>query len=87
MANYIKIKRGKLTWRCLAIIVEENWILEEYKDIENGERRIRKLGREIKERFNKDNVLKGKKTRDCHLLLQPSKRLKNHLLCEGGFLE
>jgi len=42
--------------------VEENWILEEYKDIENGERRIRKLEREIKGRFNKDNELKDKKT-------------------------
>jgi len=50
-------------------------------------RRIRKLGKKIKERFEKDNMLEDKITQDCCLLLQPSKRLKDHLSCEGEFLE
>jgi len=49
--------------------------------------RIRKLGREIEERVDKDNMLESKMTQDCHLLLWPSKRLENCLSCEERFLE
>jgi len=50
-------------------------------------RRVRKLEREIEERFDEDNMLKGKMTRDCCLSLQPSKRLESCPLCKGGFLK
>jgi len=50
-------------------------------------RRVRKLGREVEERFDEDNVLESKMTQDCHLSLQPGKRLENCLLCKGGFPE
>jgi len=49
--------------------------------------RIRKLEREVEERIDEDNALESKITQDHCLLLLPSKRLKNYLLCEGGFLE
>jgi len=42
---------------------------------------LERSDREMKEEmFDEDNVLKSKTTRDCHLSLQPSKRLKNHPL-------
>ena len=41
------------------------------------------MEKEVKGRFNKDNVLKGKMTQDRYLLLQPSKGLKNCLLYKG----
>jgi len=44
--------------------VEENWNLKEHKDIEEPERRIKKLKREIAGRLNEDNMLKSKTTRD-----------------------
>jgi len=37
--------------------------------------------REMKEEiFDEDNVLESKMTQDCHLFLQPIKRLKSHIL-------
>ena len=71
----------------IAITVEENWILKRWDDIGEVVDRIRKLEREIEGRIDKDNMLESKTTQDCHLLLLPNKRLKNCLLCEGGFLE
>jgi len=62
MANYIKIKRVKLTWGHVAITVEENWILEKWDNIENIVRRVRKLGREIEGRIDEDNILENKMT-------------------------
>jgi len=50
-------------------------------------RRVRKLGRKIEKRFDEDNVLESKTTQDYRLSLQFDKRLKNCLLCEGGFPE
>jgi len=87
MANYIKIKRVELAQSCIIITVEGNWTLEEWEGIEDVEREIRNLKREVEGRIDKDNVLKSKMTWDCHLLLRPSKKLKNCLLCEGGLLE
>ena len=87
MANYIKIKRDKSTQSCITTTVEGNWILEEWEDTEDVGRKIRKLEREVKERFNENNRLEDKMTCDCRLSLQSSKRLENHLSCEGGFLE
>jgi len=56
--------------------VEGNWSLEEQEDIKEVERGIEKLRREMAERLDKDNMLKGKTTRNHCLYLQPSKRLK-----------
>jgi len=42
--------------------VAGNWILEKRDDIEEAVRRVRKLEREVEERFDKDNVLKSKMT-------------------------
>ena len=69
MADYIKIKRVKLTWSHIAITIEENWILEEWENIEDVEKRIKKLKREVEGRFDEDNVLESKMTWDCCLLL------------------
>ena len=87
IANYIKIKRVESAQSHIAITVEENWTLEEWESIEDTGRGIRKLEREIERRIDKDNTLESKTTWDYHLFLQPSKRLKNHLSCKGGFLE
>jgi len=48
-------------------------------------KRLEKLRREIEKRFSKDNAFKDKIAQEHHLSLQPSKRLKSHPLCEGGF--
>ena len=69
MADYIKIKRVKLTWSHIAITIEENWILEEWENIEDVGKRIKKLKREVEGRFDEDNVLESKMTWDCCLLL------------------
>ena len=45
------------------------------------------MKRDTEGRLDKDNRLESKTTRDCHLLLQPGKRLKTYLLCKGGFQE
>jgi len=45
------------------------------------------LEREVEKRIDEDNALESKMTQDHRLLLLPSKRLENHLSCEGGFLE
>jgi len=87
MANYSKIKRGKLTQSCITTTVEGNWVLERWDDIEEVVNRIRKLEKEAEGRINKNNTLESKTTQDYHLFLLPSKRLKNCLLCKGGFLE
>jgi len=42
-------------------------------------RRIRKLEKEIEERFNKDNILKSKIARGHHFSLQLIRKLKSHL--------
>ena len=62
MANYIKNKRGELMWSHLATAVEGNWIPEEWEDIENIGKRIRKLEKEVKGKSDEDNGLKGKMT-------------------------
>ena len=64
IANYSKIKRVEPLWSCIVMAVEENWNLKEHKDIEEPERRIKKLKREIAGRLNEDNMLKSKTTRD-----------------------
>jgi len=87
MANYSKIKRGKLTQSCITTTVEGNWVLERWDDIEEVVNRIRKLEKEAEGRINKNNTLESKTTQDHHLFLLPSKRLKNCLSCKGGFLE
>ena len=69
MANYIKFKRVKLMQSCIAMEIEENWTLEEWEDIEEVERGIEKLRREIEGRSEEDNMLEGKITWDCCLLL------------------
>ena len=46
----------------IVITVAGNWILEKRDDIEEAVRRVRKLEREVEERFDKDNVLKSKMT-------------------------
>jgi len=43
-------------------------------------KRLEKLRREVKERFDKDNMLESKMTWDHCLSLWPIKRLKSHLL-------
>jgi len=55
--------------------------------MEEIEREIEKVRRDAKERLDEDNVLESKTTQDCHLCLQPNKRLETHLSCEGGFQE
>jgi len=62
MANYIKIKRVESAQSHIAITVAENWILEKRDDIGEVVRRVRKLEREVEERFDKDNMLKSKMT-------------------------
>ena len=42
--------------------------------------RLERLDREIKERFDEDNMLEKKTTRDHYLSLQLIKRLKSYLL-------
>jgi len=42
--------------------------------------RLERLDREIKERFDEDNMLERKTTRDHYLSLQLIKRLKSYLL-------
>jgi len=79
MANYSKIKRVEPPWSHIAIAVERNWNLEEQGDIEEVERRPEKLRREAAGRLDEDNMLKSKTTQDCHLCLQPSKRLETRL--------
>jgi len=87
MANYIKIKRGTLMQNCLTTAMARNQILEEWEDIEDVEKRIEKLRKEVEGRSNEGNMLKGKTTQESHLLLQPSKRFEICLLYERGFLE
>ena len=87
MANYSKIKRVEPPQSHIVIAVEGNWNLEEWEDIEEIERRTEKLRKEVAGRLDEDNVLKSKTTWDCHLCLQPSKRLETWLLCKGGFPE
>jgi len=87
IANYIKIKRDESMRGYLTMAVEGNWILEEWEEIENVGKRIRKLREEIEERSDEDNVFESKMTWDCCLPLQPSERLKTHLSCKGGLLE
>jgi len=43
-------------------------------------KRIRKLEKEVEERFNKDNTLKNKIAQDHHFSLQLIRKLKSHLL-------
>jgi len=87
MANYIKIKRVELMHSHIATTVEGNWVLEKWDDIGEVIDRIRKLEREVEGRIDKYNVLKSKTTQDYCFLLLSNKRLKNCLLCKGGFLE
>jgi len=49
--------------------------------------RVRKLEREVEERFDEANVLESKTTRDHYLFLQPRKRLETCLLSKRGFQE
>ena len=69
MANYIKIKRGMLMQNCLTTAMARNQILEEWEDIEDVEKRIEKLRREVEERSNEGNILEGKTTWESHFLL------------------
>jgi len=87
MANYRNIKRIEPTWSCIGMAVKGNWNLEEQKDVEELERRAEKLRREAIERLDEDNALESKMTQDCHLCLQPGKRLETWPSCEGGFPE
>jgi len=87
MANYGKIKRVEPPQSCIAIVVEGNQNLEKQEDIEKVERGTEKLRKEATGRLDKDNMLKDKMTQNCHLYLQPSKRLKTRPLCKRGFLE
>ena len=43
MANYIKIKRVKLTQSCIITAVEGNWTPEEKKDLEKIKREIKNV--------------------------------------------
>jgi len=45
------------------------------------------LKREAKERLDEDNAFEGKTTQDCHLYLQPSKRLETYLSYKRGLLK
>jgi len=47
MAKYIKIKKVELTWSRIVIAIEGNWILEEWEDIEEVERKIGRLRKEV----------------------------------------
>jgi len=76
MANYSNIKRVEPLWSCIAMAVEGNWNLKEQEDIEEAERRIKKLRREAAGRLDENNALKSKTTRDRRFCLQPSKRLE-----------
>jgi len=58
------------------MVVKGNGNLEEQEGIEQIEREIEKLRREVAKRLDKDNMLKGKMTRNHHLYLQPSKRFE-----------
>jgi len=58
------------------VAVEGNWNMEEQKDIEEVERETEKLRREAAGKLDEDNMLESKTTRDCHLHLQPGKRLE-----------
>jgi len=42
--------------------------------------RLERLDREVEERFDEDNMLESKTTRDHYLSLQPIKKLKSYLL-------
>jgi len=79
MANYSKIKRVEPPWSCFAMAVKRNWNLEEQEDIEEVEKRLEKLRKELARRLDKDNVLESKTTQDRYLYLQPSKRLETQL--------
>jgi len=46
---------------------------------------MEKLRRAAAERLDEDNALEGKMTQDCHLCLQPSKRLETCLPYKGEF--
>jgi len=48
--------------------------------VEKTVRRLEKLEREIKEKFDKDYILESKTTQNCYLFLWSIKRLKSHLL-------
>ena len=62
---------------CIPIAMGENWNLEKWEDIEETVERLGKSEKEIKERFNQDNILESKITRDCCLSLYgPSKGLR-----------
>ena len=45
------------------------------------------MRRDVVGRLEEDNTLENKTTRDCHLCLQPGKRLETQPLCVEGFLE
>jgi len=47
-----------------------------YRGVGEG---LERSDREVEKRFDKDNILKGKMTRDCCLSLWPIKRLEDHL--------
>jgi len=68
MASYIKIKRVESTCNRIAMAVDGNWTPEEWEDIEEVERRIEKLRKEVEGRSEEDNVLESKTTQDHHLL-------------------
>ena len=87
IANYSKIKRVEPPWSYLAMAVEGNWNTEEWEDIEEVKRRTGKLRREVAGRLDEGNALESKTAQDCHLCLQPIKRLKIWPLCSGGFPE
>jgi len=48
-----------------------------YKEVEEG---LERLDKEVEERFDKNNTLESKTTRDCRLSLWPIKRLESYLL-------
>jgi len=48
-------------------------------------RRVEKLEKEVEERFDENNILKGKITQDHCLSLWLSKRLERYPLCEEEF--
>ena len=45
------------------------------------------MRRDAEGRLDEDNIFESKTTQDCHLHLQPSKRLETRLPYERGFQE
>jgi len=65
---------------CITNTIERNWNSEKQGEVEEIVGKLEKSGSKVEEEINKDSALENKTTQDCHLFLQPIKRLESHLL-------